>query len=350
MKPAISVIMPVYNACKYVETAINSVLNQTFKNFELIVVDDGSDDGSYNICLNLMGRDNRIKLYTKENGGICDARNFGLKCAIGEYIVFMDHDDEWENDLLEDNYTLAQQYNADLVKFGKRNIYMLKDSYRRVDLKRDFAVYNQSEIMQKNMLFRYEGVFELVWDGLYKRTIISKNGLLFDAFFKRGGEDIDFNSAYLDYISSLVVNPNIYYNHYIRYGFSTSTKSSIDIVEAALEHPTRLFAKGIIDSGNLALFCLCFAKECLAVSLKTGYHICSGDYQKFRAFIKLMYEKVESAAYYHIILDVNLMKCYKSNTLKIDMIYYIIVISLFRTKRIKLLFVLLMLKTKYIDL
>ena len=86
-----SIIMPVYNVEKYVEKAIRSVVNQTYKNFELIVVNDGTKDNSMEIVKKIQKIDKRIKIYNKENGGLSSARNYGMKYATGEYVCFMDN-------------------------------------------------------------------------------------------------------------------------------------------------------------------------------------------------------------------------------------------------------------------
>ena len=110
----ISIIVPVYNSEKYLPETAQSILKQSFSDFELILVDDGSKDGSGKICDQLAAKDTRIKVIHKTNGGICSARNAGLKEAAGEYIAFCDNDDIYLPGLLEDNYALAKKYDADV--------------------------------------------------------------------------------------------------------------------------------------------------------------------------------------------------------------------------------------------
>ena len=88
-----SIIMPVYNVEKYVEKSIRSILNQTYKNFELIVVNDGTKDNSMEIIRKIQKEDSRVKVYSKKNGGVSSARNYGLKRATGVYVCFVDSDD-----------------------------------------------------------------------------------------------------------------------------------------------------------------------------------------------------------------------------------------------------------------
>jgi glycosyltransferase involved in cell wall biosynthesis len=110
--------MPVYNSERFLEDAVESVLNQTFKDFELILIDDGSSDGSVAICDRFAQKDDRVVVIHQSNTGICGARNKGLQLARGEYIAFSDHDDKLVPNLLEDNINLAVKYDADVVKFG----------------------------------------------------------------------------------------------------------------------------------------------------------------------------------------------------------------------------------------
>ena len=101
MSDLISIIIPVYNVEKYLERCVKSVINQTYKNLEIILVDDGAKDNSGKMCDELSKLDSRIKVIHKENGGLSDARNFGLKIATGDYIGFVDSDDYIADDMYE---------------------------------------------------------------------------------------------------------------------------------------------------------------------------------------------------------------------------------------------------------
>ena len=116
--PIVSFIIPVYNAEKYVTGAIESLLNQTADNWEVILVDDGSTDGSLKICRNFAEIDSRITVIHKENGGVGSARNIGIDAADGKYIIFLDADDAIQHTAVETLTYTAEKYNADLVLFG----------------------------------------------------------------------------------------------------------------------------------------------------------------------------------------------------------------------------------------
>ena len=116
----ISIIIPVYNTERYLEKCIESVISQTFEDWEMILVNDGSKDNSLSICLDYGKRDNRIHVHDKPNGGVSSARNKGLEVAQGEWITFMDSDDWLDNNALETYYEAAKRTNADIVKTGYR--------------------------------------------------------------------------------------------------------------------------------------------------------------------------------------------------------------------------------------
>ena len=118
MSPKISIIVPVYKVEPYIHKCIDSILNQTFKEFELILVDDGSPDNCGNICDEYAKKDNRVRVIHKENGGISSARNIGLDVSNGEYIGFVDSDDYIKLDMYERLYNSCKVNNADISIIG----------------------------------------------------------------------------------------------------------------------------------------------------------------------------------------------------------------------------------------
>lgn len=121
----VSIIIPVYNTEKYIDECIQSVINQTYKNLEIILIDDGSTDSSLHKCQNYQKNDSRIKLLQQKNTGVSTARNNGLALATGDYIVFMDSDDVCELNMIESLITVAINKNSDVV-FSKIN-FLYKD-------------------------------------------------------------------------------------------------------------------------------------------------------------------------------------------------------------------------------
>ena len=117
LPPKVSVIVPVYNVEKYIAECIDSVLAQSYSNLELLLINDGSKDGSGAICDEYAVKDSRVRVFHKENKGVSFARNLGLDNAIGDYIIFLDSDDYWlTNDCLEKLVTTSLMFNADIVR------------------------------------------------------------------------------------------------------------------------------------------------------------------------------------------------------------------------------------------
>lgn len=116
LKPKISIIVPVYNVEKYLNRCVDSIINQTYENLEIILVNDGSTDKSSEICDMYSKRDNRIKVIHKKNGGLSSARNAGLDIASGLYIGFVDSDDWISNDMYEHLYSIIEEYECDIAK------------------------------------------------------------------------------------------------------------------------------------------------------------------------------------------------------------------------------------------
>ena len=113
-QPIISVLIPMYNCRDYIRHTLDSILNQTFKDFEVVIIDDGSTDGSNDIVKEYEVKDSRIKVYRVENGGVGKARNIAISYAVGEYVVFIDHDDFVKDVFLEELYNGLIRYNADI--------------------------------------------------------------------------------------------------------------------------------------------------------------------------------------------------------------------------------------------
>ena len=118
-----SVIVPVYNVEKYISKCIESVKGQTLTDFECLIIDDGTKDKSIEKAIEVIGNDERFKVYHKANGGLSDARNYGIDKATGEYLFFLDSDDYIGNTLLEDTYNMAKKYDSDIVCFDMMYVY-----------------------------------------------------------------------------------------------------------------------------------------------------------------------------------------------------------------------------------
>ena len=159
MSPAISVIIPVYNCEKYLTQCIESVLNQTFQDFELILVDDGSHDSSPDICDNFRQKDERIQVIHKPNGGVSSARNEGIKVARGEYITFVDSDDYIEEEMMEYLYGQAQEHLADIVVSGLLMEYWDNGTIKETKV---YRIQNSKKYSAKELLEEWGQTFPMI--------------------------------------------------------------------------------------------------------------------------------------------------------------------------------------------
>lgn len=213
----ISIIIPVYNVEKYLNRCVDSVLAQTFTDFELILVDDGSTDNSGKICDEYAEKDSRICVIHKQNSGPSDARNAGLDVAKGEYIYFVDSDDYVESDLLEKIIPYMQE-GCQLVSFEfliesddgsvKPFVYFASGSYhsfKAIEDRLDFIT---------DIFMKYGIGFE-VWSRVFDRNIIEKYNLRFEdnTIF---AEDMYFILCYLAHIEKIYALKDNFYHHCLR--------------------------------------------------------------------------------------------------------------------------------------
>lgn len=144
-----SIIIPVYNVEKYISKCLESVKNQTLEDFECLIVDDGTKDNSIEIAKKVTDNDSRFKYFHKENGGLSDARNYGLTKAEGDYVFFLDSDDYVESTLLEKTYATATKYESDICCFDMMYIYDDHKSINKVAMDNDVDSYKDNP----NILF-----------------------------------------------------------------------------------------------------------------------------------------------------------------------------------------------------
>lgn len=241
-KIKVSVIMPVYNSGKYLKTAVDSILNQSLKEIELILVDDGSTDGSSEKCDEYAAKDNRVVVIHEKNGGICTARNAALAIARGEYIGFSDHDDEILPGCYEAAYRYAKENNLDWVKFGRRSLKITNDGVviREWNVNHANKIYTPEQVGENYMNFLRDYQMDSIWDSFFKRSFLEKNHLKLDESFTSGGEDIEFNGQCIRRKPQYGTMEGMYYNHYVRMGFSTSSKFKEVNIGKALSFPERM--------------------------------------------------------------------------------------------------------------
>lgn len=195
--PLISIIVPVYQVKEYVGECIESLLTQTYTNLEILLVDDGSTDGSGAICDQYAGRDDRVRVVHQENQGPSVARNAGLNCAKGEYIAFVDSDDVVLPDFIETLFGLVKKYQADIaacafLKFSTENLADAKNGILHVDSGRDRygkvkdgglrrreqKKYGERCMTSEQMLRQWHGRYKkwetVAWNKLYRKDVFNR--------------------------------------------------------------------------------------------------------------------------------------------------------------------------------
>lgn len=228
MEPLISIIVPVYNTGELLKYTVKSILEQNYRNIELIIIDDGSDEATYNICEECKAFDKRVVVYHKSNGGICNARNYGLMVAKGEFITFSDHDDCVDQNILKTEYELVCKYNADIAIVGKKTFYDNK-----VEVEGNNFVYKGKEIQNNICSLISSRSIENIWNVLYKKSIVG--GLSFDESFKRGQEDINFNLEVIKKCNVIASVENPLYIHIVRENMSVSSGLHLELMNAFIK-------------------------------------------------------------------------------------------------------------------
>ncbi len=222
----ISIIIPIYNGEKYIKNCIESVLHQSFKDFELILINDGSTDNSQKISEEYQEKYNFVRVYFKENGGVSSARNLGIQKAKGQYITFIDSDDEIKEKYLEILYHACQY---DYVVSGIINRYVdsNKEVYQDIESVLDESCGNDTRNLPKH--FFINGFIHSSCGKLYKTEILQKYDIRFPNI--RLSEDSMFNILYLQHVNTwkILKEAQYIYMHRSQAGNATSIFREEDI-------------------------------------------------------------------------------------------------------------------------
>ena len=285
----ISIIVPVYKVEKQLNTCIESILNQNFINYELILVDDGSPDECGEICDEYEKKDKRIKVIHKKNGGLSDARNAGLNIATGKYIGFVDSDDIIHPQMYEKLYNVIRKYNFDIVqcKFKK---------FKKIeDIEKSLNRHNESVEEYTNK----EAIIDMIdnnkinvntWNKLYKRELFEN-----ERFPKGKIHEDEFLTYKLIYKSNKIayINEELYYYYQNDNGIMNGSNllKRLDRIEA-LEERSNFFLKygdkDLYDKSNTALF---FALNKLYFIFKRNKQL-----KKEITYINLLKDKITKIA------------------------------------------------------
>ena len=222
----ISIIVPVYNVEQYLEKCVDSIINQKYKNLEIILVDDGATDSSGKLCDELAKIDNRIKVYHKENGGLSDARNYGVERATGDYIGFVDSDDYIDSEMYEELYEAIKKENVDVVECNLKIIY--PDRVELFTEQKYYNVYTKQEYLEEYL--KIEKIFGSACVRLIKSDVVKKLKFPVGKLY----EDTYYAYDLIEKVDSYVIMNNPYYNYLMRENSITNTKFNpriFDLIE-----------------------------------------------------------------------------------------------------------------------
>lgn len=246
--PKVSIIVPIYKVEDYLHKCINSVLNQTYQDWELLLIDDGSPDNSGTICDEYAKLEPKLRVFHKENGGVSSARNTGIQAAKGDWIMFLDADDWISEDCLEVCINEVTENNLDAIQFSFNKVF--SDGRTIPQHKTTTPIFSPKQYLDN-------GNFNVcVWGGLYRHSIIERSRLLFDTNLNLA-EDQVFVINFFKKASRLkYINEPMYF--YYQNEFSaTHNQKSKDLIEActALTHLSEEWspAKFYIDTMCIVL-------------------------------------------------------------------------------------------------
>lgn len=204
----ISVVIPVYNVKKYLKRCFKCVSTQTYRNLEIILVDDGSTDGSSELCDNFNQTDSRVIVFHKKNGGLSAARNSGVSIANGKYVCFIDSDDTVDLDYVETLYNTIIKYSVKLAICAHRVIY---DKQTPIDMSTGESGKVESEVILRRLLYS-DGIDTSSWAKMFEKSLLLKHPFPEGRNF----EDAATTYLYIDSVDYVGLNSVAKYNYYIR--------------------------------------------------------------------------------------------------------------------------------------
>ncbi len=279
MEELISVIVPVYNVEKYLEKCIDSIINQTYKNIEILLIDDGSTDSSGEICDRYAIKDKRILVFHKENGGLSDARNKGIDIATGKYISFIDSDDYVEENYISFLYEILKKFDAD-ISMGKHYVRYQENT---IDTSSGQELCMNPEVTLEKMLYG-EDVDVSAWAKLYKKDLFK------DIRFPKGRVFEDAATTYklIDKSSQVAFKSLPIYNYVMRKNSITNTSfnsSKMDLIVSTKEMANYVKDK-YPNLKNAADRRVMYAYLSTLTQLAKSKHFSKEDYQIIMSYIK----------------------------------------------------------------
>lgn len=282
-QPKVSIIVPVYNVENYIKRCLDSIIEQTYKNLEIIIINDESMDNSLSICEEYAQRDERIRIFSQKNGGLSDARNTGINKATGDYICFIDSDDWVEKDYIQSGIDIVLKNNVKLVVFGYFNSTDKEDAITiKGWIDKEEKVFSKKEAIK--ILVEDENIKSHAWDKIYKKDLFD------DIKFPKGRnfEDIFIMHKIFDKCENIAISKQPKYHYYIRENSiarNYKLKNIIDYFDAEFERK-RFIAKSypeLLEIQNRKLMELLLSYY---PKFDIDKSVSSNDKQKYKSTLK----------------------------------------------------------------
>lgn len=228
----VSILVPIYNVEKYLRECLNSLINQTLEDIEIICINDGSTDNSGKILDEYASRDNRLKVINKDNSGYGSSMNMGLELATGEYIGIVESDDFADLKMFEDLYNIAKEKDADVVKSDWFEYTTLTESVRKAGRMTSFPE-NKSLNVKENV--KILGIQPSIWSAIYKRSLLTDNDIKFTETPGASYQDTGFAFKVMCFAKNVVITDKAYL-YYRQDNLNSSMKSTSKVYAIVTEY------------------------------------------------------------------------------------------------------------------
>lgn len=207
----LSVIVPVYNGSKYIKRCIRMIQKQTFKDYELIIVNDGSTDDTEKLCTEMIKEDKRMCIINKKNGGASDARNMGIDHACGKYVMFLDCDDFYNINFFKVMVETIEENKLDLAicSYEDMLIKAKKITFIKKTIDKTIIYQNNKDFLNEYIKLKVSYYSETIWNKIYDLDLIKKNNIRFSKMVR--GEDVIFNLDYYKFVKKCFIIPDMLY-------------------------------------------------------------------------------------------------------------------------------------------
>lgn len=269
MNPFFSILIPVFNQVGLMDHCIETIKNQTFKDFEVILVDDGSTDDSYNMCLGFCKSDDRFKVFRHEkNGSLVAARYTGMKECSGRYVLFVDSDDYLETNALELLKDSLEKNPVDILRFGYIKEFSddMEGGFGLVTENQEVPPLHTKEPLHDVMT---DELVPNVWKNCYSKSVIKEAVNRVEPFYCNMGEDVFWSSVFFTCAKSDGILENCLYHYIIGTGMSTQAKNQnveklqthVNNIKACVDHMREYFSKynpkylEMLDEKAISMYC-----------------------------------------------------------------------------------------------